>query len=128
MKPMTEVQRNLTRNRIEATAAICHDANRRFCLALGDTSQPLWEDAPDWQRSSAVLGVKSIENGTINSPGKSHKSWLEQKRDEGWVWGEVKDTEKKTHPCMVEFEDLPMEQQIKDHLFLAIASAILDNT
>ena len=31
--------------------------NRAYCLALGDTSQPAWDEAPDWQQSSARSGV-----------------------------------------------------------------------
>jgi hypothetical protein len=40
------------------------------------------------------------------------------------VYGEVKDAEKKTHPCIVPYKDLPPEQQAKDHLFKAVVSAL----
>ena len=33
-------------NIIEACARAAHEANRAYCLALGDTSQPSWDDAP----------------------------------------------------------------------------------
>jgi hypothetical protein len=49
----------------------------------------------------------------------SHDSWMEQKRADGWIYGKVKDPEASppTHPCMVAFEELPPEQQLKDKLF-----------
>lgn len=39
---------------IEQTAKTAHEVNRAYCLSIGDISQPSWEDAPDWQKKSAV--------------------------------------------------------------------------
>ena len=48
----------------------------------------------------------------------------EDKVKDGWVYGEVKDTIAKTHPCLVPFEQLPEFQQKKDKLFRAIVNAL----
>lgn len=106
----------------EACAQACHEVNRAYCLALGDYSQLPWEAAPSWQRSSALDGVKGALRG--NTPEQSHESWLAEKVKEGWVYGEVKDVEKKTHPCMVPYDKLPPEQQAKDHLFITTARTV----
>ena len=37
---------------------------------------------------------------------------------EGYVWGEVRDHVKKTHPSLVPFDQLPKNEQTKDHLFV----------
>jgi len=58
------------------------------------------------------------------TPALSHESWLKEKSDSGWKFGPVKDAEKKEHPCMVPFEALPPEQQMKDILFAAIVRAL----
>ena len=105
-------------------AAVCHDANRRFCAALGDLSQPAWEDAPLWQQSSAIDGVRFHLSNPDASDSASHENWLRCKEDEGWVYGEEKDADAKTHPCMVPFEHLPPEQQAKDALFRGIVDAL----
>ena len=110
---------------IEEIARTCHEVNRGLCLALGDFSQKLWEDAPEWQRESAINGVKSVQDGN-DLPGESHRSWADEKVAAGWVYGEVKDEDAKTHPCLVPFEDLPPEQQLKDHLFVTTAKVLLD--
>lgn len=34
---------------VEQIARMAHEANRAYCQALGDDSQPAWEDAPEWQ-------------------------------------------------------------------------------
>lgn len=109
---------------VESIAAICHDANRRYCLTTGDTSQPIWEDAPEWQRESARTGVEGILAGTITTPEASHESWLAQKETDGWKYGPVKNPETKEHPCFVAFVDLPPAQRAKDYLFFAIVCAL----
>lgn len=104
-------------------ARVCHEVNRAYCEALGDYSQPSWEDAPDWQRDSALKGVDLHLSDDL-PPEASHDSWMAQKVAEGWVYGLVKDPERKTHPCMVPFNQLPPEQQAKDFIFRAIVHAL----
>lgn len=110
--------------RIVDIAKICHEANRAYCEALGDTSQLPWEDAPGWQRQSAVNGVKfNLENP--NAPAShSHDNWLAEKLEQGWIFGPEKNPELKQHPCCVPYESLPETQKRKDHLFKAIVNAL----
>ena len=110
----------------EQVARICHEANRAYCVALGDTSQPSWDDAPDWQKKSAMNGVDYLAEDMFAEPPDSHANWLKMKEADGWVYGEVKDVAKKTHPCMVPYHELPVEQQRKDALFSAIVEVFVD--
>lgn len=109
---------------IEAIAKVCHEANRAYCAGLGDESQVPWESAPEWQRSSAINGVKFHLDNPDAPASASHDSWLAEKRATGWKYGPVKDAEKKEHPCFVAFEQLPPEQQAKDHLFSGIVKKL----
>jgi len=102
---------------IEDVARITHEANRALCQTLGDQSQPQWDDAPAWQRDSAIKGVTFRLDNPHATPEMMHESWLEQKRAEGWVYGRVKDPDAKMHPCFRPYEELPITQKIKDHLF-----------
>lgn len=111
--------------RVENVARICHETNRVYCQTIGDESQPLWFDAPDWQRDSAINGVQFKIDKPDSSPEQSHENWLKQKEDEGWSYGEVKDPEKKTHPCFVPYGELPVEQRLKDRLFQAVVVAFM---
>jgi hypothetical protein len=45
---------------------------------------------------------------------------MKQKLEEGWKYGEIKDVEKKEHPCMVPYEELDLNQKAKDSLFIAV--------
>ena len=107
-------------------AKVCHEANRAYCESIGDQSQLKWEFAPEWQRQSAVKGVKfHLEKD--RQPEDSHESWMREKIEDGWKYGPVKDPDKKEHPCIVEFNKLPYEQQMKDFLFAYIVKAFKDS-
>ena len=107
----------------EHIAQVCHEANRAYCLTIGDQSQPLWTDAPDWQRDSAISGVRHHLDNPGLSPSASHDEWLRHKKEQGWQWGPVKDVAKMEHPCFVPYDQLPIEQRRKDALFAAIVRA-----
>jgi len=106
-----------------ALAKKCHEMNRTYCRALGDFSQLAWEDAPEWQRVSAIKGVEFHMANPDAGPDASHRSWLAQKQREGWVYGPEKSAEKKEHPCIVPFEQLPAAQQAKDYLFKQVVDS-----
>ena len=108
---------------IEDVATITHEINRAYCVLIGDSSQVTWADAPDWQRRSAIAGVRFHLQNPDATPEDSHKSWLEQKKADGWVYGVVKDATLKTHPCMVNYDALPVTQRAKDYIFSAVVAA-----
>lgn len=109
-------------------ARIAHETNRAYCSALGDDSQKPWDEAPEWQRKSAVNGVEFHLRNPKAGPEASHESWLAEKDRDGWQYGEAKDAEAKTHPCFVPFSELPAEQQAKDALFRSVVHALLPLT
>lgn len=109
---------------IEACARAAHEANRAYCIAIGDLSQLSWENAPEWQKTSARNGVAGVIAG--NGPEQSHVSWLAEKAATGWKFGPIKNPEKKEHPCFVPYADLPPDQRKKDDLFIGVVMAMLD--
>ena len=109
---------------IDDIAAICHEATRRYCIAIGDGSQKAWSDASWWQHQSAIAGVLFVKQNPDAPPSAAHENWLSHKQAEGWVYGEVKDEEKRTHPCILAYAQLPEEQRTKDTLFRSIVLAL----
>ena len=107
----------------EDVAKICHEANKAYCATIGDDTQPSWEDAPERQKESAINGVRFHCLNENTTPADSHNSWLKEKTEQGWSWGEIKDAEKKEHPCFTAYENLPKSQQIKDYIFKNIVEA-----
>lgn len=110
---------------IDSAAKAAHEANRVLCLALGDTSQPKWEDAPEWQKTIARNGVIMIMKDPLTTPEQSHEGWLAEKAATGWKYGPVKNTEVKEHPCFVPYSELPKQQQLKDEMFGSVVRAAL---
>lgn len=104
-------------------AQVCHEVNRAYCAALGDTSQTPWKEAPEWQKKSAVTGVE-LHQAIDAGPEASHESWMAQKIADGWKFGPEKDADKKEHPCIVPFGELPRDQQAKDYIFRAVVHAL----
>ena len=43
-----------------------------------------------------------------------HDVWAAGRIKEGWTYGEVKDTEKKTTPCLVPYDELPESEKEYD--------------
>lgn len=120
------VERVLTKE--EKIARACHEVNRAYCLSIGDDSHLSWEEAPDWQRESAIAGVKAhLEAGPDGLDQRtSHLMWYEHKKAEGWKYGPVKDAEKKEHPCFCPYDELPPAQKAKDALFGAVVRSMRD--
>ena len=107
-------------------AQFAHEINKAYCQAIGDNSQPTWEDAPEWQKSSAINGVDFHLENPNASPSASHESWLKQKQEEGWKYGSVKNAELKEHPCYVPYLELPVEQRAKDYFFKQVVKSFVD--
>ncbi len=108
---------------ITACAHAAHEANRAYCAAIGDDSQPPWDKAPEWQTKSAMVGVRGVLIDK-NTPEQSHASWLAEKDRDGWIYGPVKDPDHKEHPCMVPYEKLPDEQKQKDEIFVTVVQSV----
>lgn len=110
--------------KIEDIACVCHEVNRAYCDKNGEAGQVPWEEAPEWQRESAIAGVQFHLDRPDSTPADSHIEWMRHKREDGWKYGPHKDPSKKEHPCMVDHESLPDAQQMKDHLFLAVIRSL----
>jgi hypothetical protein len=100
-------------------AQIAHETNRAYCISLGDETQVEWSKAPDWQRESAVNGVMGVllEGRT---PEENHEAWMTEKLKAGWTYGEKKDPDAKTHPCLLPYSALSDDQKLKDALFVEV--------
>lgn len=103
-------------------ARTVHEANRVLQAVTGEEQTPPWDEAPEWAQDSTLKGVIGVLGG--NTPEMSHEGWCEERLSTGWVYGPVKDTEKKIHPCLVPYEQLPEIQKAKDDLFVSITRSL----
>lgn len=107
----------------EDIARVCHEVNKAYCESMGQVAKS-WEEAPEWQKSSAIKGVAYHLENPLSRPADSHEAWLKLKLKEGWRYGDLKNEEERTHPCILPYEKLPMREQTKDYLFIAVVRAL----
>ena len=110
----------------EDIASVCHEANRAFCLTIGDNSQLPWDECADWQRQSSIDGVEFFIENPDSTPEDMHQAWMKEKK--GWKYGTVKDSDKKTHPSFLPYDQLSTEEKLKDSLFQNICRTLLKLT
>jgi hypothetical protein len=104
----------------------CHEANRAIQISTGDPNpSPPWEEAPEWQKESALEGVAHAAWGATSE--QLHDEWRKFKYADGWQYGLEKNPETKTHPCLIPYDELPEEQKMKDRVFRAIVKTFADS-
>lgn len=118
-------RRHEAETKVERIAKVCHEVNRAYCEANGDTSQNTWENASKHIKESAITGVKAQLEKQL-SPEQQHVLWMQHKFANGWTYGEKKDETLKTHPCLIPYSMLPKEQKAKDLLFITVVRAMKD--
>lgn len=104
-------------------AQVAHNVNQAMRAALGEAVES-WDDAAPEHKASVLAGVDMHVANPDTTPEAAHESWLAQKVAEGWTYGEAKDLEAKTHPCLVPYAELPTEQKVKDYLFRAVVHSL----
>jgi hypothetical protein len=107
---------------------LTHEQIARIAAAANSAYQRALGEDPTQATSIEVVtaGVKAIADGKITHARASHENWLNDMRSKGFQYGPVKDVEAKTHPCFVPYDELPPEQQVKDALFFAIVTTLLN--
>jgi hypothetical protein len=106
----------------EKVGKTCNDANRAWCEANGDTSNPEWEHVEDWRRSFVLEAVNSVLTGA--SPEQVHDLWRTHKSAAGWSYAVSTDDAAKTSSNMVPYADLSDFTKKKNQLFVAAAKAV----
>lgn len=46
----------------------------------------------------------------------NHEVWATQRIKDGWIYGDQRDDDRKTHPCLVPYDDLPETEKEYDRL------------
>jgi hypothetical protein len=109
----------------EEIARVAHEANRAVTQIVKDVPvQPSWDEIDADMRASCIRGVVfGIKNPNATAEDQ-HRAWCDERRSQGWVFGETKDPEKKTHPALRSYAELPLCTRQKDMVFRAIIQAL----
>lgn len=110
---------------VERCARICHEAERVFRRHIGDFSSPPWDVVEQWQRDAVVKGVQFHFQNPDALLKASHQAWMEDKFANGWILGADLDPKLKTHPLLVDFDQLDSDLRFRFALFKSIALAYM---
>ena len=79
-----------------------------------------WEERDEDFRDQMIEVVEDyLKMDKLPTPEEAHDSWVKAYEKMGWKYGEKRDPVLKTHPDMVPFDALPLDEQQKDAIFLA---------
>lgn len=112
--------------KIVALARIVHAANSEYSAVIGDNSHVPWDELSQEARQSTISGIVNVLDDPFITGEEIHKTWMEDKAATGWVYGTTKDEDGKTHPSMVDYNKLDVNQRFKDDLFIGIVNIYAD--
>ena len=98
-------------NKIDFIANVRHIAWVSYQIAA---EQPYNEKINEDQLESLTDGVTFMLMHPYLSPRENHDNWMQMKTSQGWVYGDVKNLGKKTHPNLVPFDKLSEIEKRKD--------------
>lgn len=103
-----------TSNELQSRLVLAiHEANKEIQQQTGEFIPQLSEHLT----KSILDGVYFVLDNPNCTPEQQHNNWVHFKRADGWKYGQTKDFERKEHPCLVPYSELPEIQQRKDSVF-----------
>lgn len=110
-------------NQIRNAAIDAYHTLAAYSASLGESAIPAWAELPGGRKDGYIEAVRLVISG--KSDRDMHLAWMRARLEEGWVYGLVKDVEKKVSPALVDYDNLPAEQKCKDGLFRSIVINVL---
>lgn len=105
-------------------AEACHKVNNVIRELAGEEVIP-WEETTEEIRQSAISGVQQVVKNPDITAADIHGEWMSYKKKQGWIYGEERDENKKTHPGMRPFSELDKFDKLKDSAFVVTAKGML---
>ena len=107
---------------IARRAAFVYEGARLAAIAANApiVPEPWCEREDDFRLQ--FLDVIERQCGPLRSesPEELHGSWMQAYFTNGWVYGEIRDTDARTHPDLVPYAQLGQLEQDKDSVFVAL--------
>lgn len=101
-------------------AESCHEATKVISEQILSEEKKEWKLIDSKTKAKLLNAVNRAIEEKITDPAIAHANWITDMEKDGWQYGDKLDEENKTHPCMVPYDQLPVGQQTKDYIFLAI--------
>ncbi len=108
--------------KIEQISRLTHEADRAIRSSMG-------QEILGWDRLEATLKlgwrskVAAFKGPDGITPMMRHESWVSDMTAAGWTLDAVTDGDKKTHPAICPYGDLPDQVHLLDGVFIALINA-----
>lgn len=105
-------------NNITAFSQIAYKLDQAYSVAVYGETKPAWQTLSAEDRkhiTDRVVYYLTDPNAVISS---LHEKWVHSKLTSGWTYGTAYNEEKKTHPLLVSYSDLPLTRRVGDTLFM----------
>ena len=109
---MTEIWEACERAHAEVAAMVRH--------ILDESSNPKDVIGIEIQ-DSRIHVMKQVAAEKVKDPALRHKQWFNDYTKMGWVYGDRFDADKKIHPNLLPWNELPKEVKIKADIFTVFA-------
>ena len=101
----------------------CYNEYLKICKEYDE--KPTYPDTYPYLPSEYMNGLINQIKRLLNSDEKqdaekNHDDWCKARIADGWVFGEVKNAENKTHPSLIPYHQLPLPERVKNESFLKI--------
>lgn len=111
-----------TSNELQSRLVLAiHEANKEIQQQTGEFIPQLSEHLT----KSILDGIYFVLENPNCTPEQQHNNWCYFKHADGWKYGPEKDFERKEHPCLVPYSELPEIQQRKDDVFRQTLDAFI---
>jgi hypothetical protein len=107
-------------------AEIAHAANFAYSKTSVSQIHPeKWPQVSVQAREGMKKAVLHVLTHPDVTAEEQHAFWMADKLEAGWIQSGILDRSVRGHPNLKPFDELPVWEQLKDHLFLAIVKALL---
>lgn len=114
---------------IDKIACVAYTAIRTWCIRTKQEVSPEWTDLPDdYADHIKIVVARAFADMKTPSAKQLHERCLKDGKTAGWGYGAQVDREKKLHPDILPWEQMTMDQRMKDHIFSAVIRAFLEGS
>jgi len=106
-------------------AQISYETARAWSRVTGGERLPSWGSLSDREKRRAISDAERLRPPPEATLAEWHAARVAEMKADKWVYGEKKDTDRKVHPCLVPFEDLPRSEIVKIGLFIKLTRSLL---
>lgn len=109
----------------EQIAKIIYEADRAIRSSMG-------QEVPGWGKLEATLKsgwrskVAAFKGPDGITPMMRHESWMKDMTAVGWTQDAVIDHDKKTHPAICPYGDLPDQVHLLDGVFITLINTCVE--